>query len=56
MEESNSLMLFIRNAWIAFFIALLPILSIDAADKALPIEILGCQGENQQQGPLQLHP
>ena len=32
-------MLFIRNAWIAFFIALLPILSIDAADKALPIEI-----------------
>ena len=32
-------MLFIRKAWIAFLIALLPILSMEAADQALPIPI-----------------
>ena len=32
-------MLFLRKAWIAFFIALLPILSMEAADQALPIHI-----------------
>ena len=32
-------MLFIRKAWIAFFIALIPILSMEAADQALPIQI-----------------